>query len=132
MKGFIHILEIIIISMVMFFILFQFSLIPKIDTNWERTKLYLIANDLVHTLDKINVDWDDSVDISNTIGNITTDLNLSQNLLYDVKIKDSGGVNTIIFNQINNPVTVSLYESQPVGDGSTEFREIIFSVGYLF
>ncbi|MBU0530241.1 MAG: hypothetical protein ABIH52_00635 [Candidatus Aenigmatarchaeota archaeon] len=131
MKGFIHVVEIIIISIVMFFILMQFSTIPNIDTDWDRTKLYLVGNDLAHTLDNMNVDWSDDGEIKGIMDSMVQNGLLSENILYDVKLRDSNGdVTTIIHSQLNNPVTVSMYEA--IDNGGLEFREVLFSVGYLF
>jgi len=131
-KGFIHIIEIIIISIVMFFILVQFSLIPVIETDWENTKLYLIGNDLVHTLNKDGIDWTNANNVNATIYNLQQNGLLSANFVYDIKIKDeTGTVTNVIFSEINDPVIVS-YHQVFNNAGNIEFREVIFTVGYLF
>jgi len=132
MRGFIHVVEIIIISIVMFYVLIQFTTMPSMDTDWERTKLYLMTSDLVHVMDDKGVDWTSWDDINATLEELRYSGLLSDNLLYDVKIKSSSGaVTTVVYNEINEPVIVSFYETINKMD-SVDFREIIFSAGYVF
>ena len=66
-KGFMHVVEIVIIALIMFIVIFQFSIIPSIRTEWSATKVALIGNDLIHSLDSSGVDWLNSSELNKTI-----------------------------------------------------------------
>ena len=57
MKGFLHIVEILIVSMLVFLVLMQFTAVPKQNIDWQSMKLSTQANDLLFSLDKKGIDW---------------------------------------------------------------------------
>lgn len=57
MKGFIHIVEIIIIALVVFVVIVQFSLVPRVPSEADRVKLRLLAADTLHALDARGLQW---------------------------------------------------------------------------
>ena len=57
MKGFLHVSEVIVVIMIAFVMLFQFSTIPKMRTNWDRSKLILMSHDLLFSLDGSGTNW---------------------------------------------------------------------------
>ncbi len=63
LKGFLHISEIIIMIMLIFVMLYQFSTIPRMRMEWERPKLTLMSQDFLHVMDKSGVDWLDADDV---------------------------------------------------------------------
>jgi hypothetical protein len=57
MKGFMHVVEILLIAILVFFVFTQFASIPSISGDWTDIKLSLMAKDLLNTFDKKGVDW---------------------------------------------------------------------------
>ena len=55
-KGFIHIAEMIIISIVVLLLLMQFSSVQMPKSDWSRTKLVLMGYDILFGAEKM-VDW---------------------------------------------------------------------------
>ena len=51
-KGFLHISEIIIMVIMVFVILFQFTTIPAMRTGWDRIKLKMMSHDLLYSIDR--------------------------------------------------------------------------------
>jgi len=98
MKGFMHIVEIIIVVLAMFVILVQLVGTPGIDTDWSRVSLSMKADDLLHSLEASGVDWFNSGQVSAAI---KSTLNMS-NIIYSVKlanvIKPDIRVGCICFN----------------------------------
>lgn len=64
LKGFLHISEIIIMIMLIFVMLFQFSTIPKMRMQWERPKLTLMSQDFINVMDRSGIDWLDADDVA--------------------------------------------------------------------
>ncbi|MCD6496337.1 MAG: hypothetical protein J7K54_03640 [Candidatus Aenigmarchaeota archaeon] len=56
-KGFLHVAEAIIVSLLVFGVLAQFYSIPKSSHQWSKTKLSLMSQDLLYTLDGMGTDW---------------------------------------------------------------------------
>jgi hypothetical protein len=83
-KGFLHVVEIVIVSLVMFIIISQFSALPKVNSNWPGTKLFLQANDIIYALDSKGVNWLDSKSVSREIEKI-----LPNSTKYDLKVKNT-------------------------------------------
>ncbi len=67
MKGFLHIVEVIIVAMLVFVILSQFYSIPKADPSWGTPKLTVMSQDLLYTLDASGVDWSDAAEVNHTL-----------------------------------------------------------------
>lgn len=83
-KGFIHIVEIIIVALVVFILVVQLSSIPKREWEWERAKLRLQGYDVLSTLDKMGVNWFDKETIKNRFSGL-----FGKNIRYDLKIKNA-------------------------------------------
>lgn len=66
-KGFLHITEIIIVVLLIFVVLFQFNMIPMIETQWGDTKLLLMAYDLLYSFKKLGLNWFDPYDTADAI-----------------------------------------------------------------
>ncbi len=66
-KGFIHLIEIIFISIVVLLLLNQFTVIPPARSSWDREKLALIGSDLLFSLDMTGIDWFDRGQVSASI-----------------------------------------------------------------
>jgi len=127
MKGFIHVVEIIIVSMLIFVVLIQFWRLPVVETDWSKTKLMLQASDVLFSLDRMNIDWMDETEVDSYLSDT-----LSENIMYRVIVIDK---ESIIYNIIDNPVsknsvTLSFYK---VNDGSMyEIIEVILTLGYIY
>lgn len=83
-RGFLHFIEIIIIILVMFIIILQFTYIPSIPLNFDRTKLILQGHDILFTLEEKGVNWLNRAEIQENIS-----LFLGDNILYDLKIRNA-------------------------------------------
>lgn len=83
MKGIIHIFEIVIVALVMFIALFQFTYIPRMEADWPRTKLYLEGWDILFTLDENGVNWLDPSEVQSEIRDILNKTNIQ----FGVKVK---------------------------------------------
>jgi len=81
-KGFIHIVEIVLIVIVMFLVIWQFSYIPKTKTEWSSTKLVFKGNDLLYSLNKKGINWLDSEEVETEFSNAFN----RTNILYDLKL----------------------------------------------
>jgi hypothetical protein len=83
-KGFIHILEIIIVMVGVFVLIMQLVGTPRVDTDWTNVLFSLRANDMLYTLDASGIDWFDGAAVGMAIN---SSLNAS-NLLYAVRLKN--------------------------------------------
>lgn len=66
-KGFMHIVEVLLIIVLVFFVFTQFASIPSISDEWSRTKLSTLAGDALKTLEAKGVDWFNGTQIENTL-----------------------------------------------------------------
>ncbi len=82
-KGFLHIVEIVIVSLVAFFLFFQFFSIPTQQMDWESVRLWTQANDILFTLDKKGINWFNSTEVQRSLMNLTT-----ANTLYSLKLRN--------------------------------------------
>ena len=57
MKGFMHIVEILMVVVLLFLVFSQFAAIPGISGDWSETKLSLMAHDILTTFEKKDVSW---------------------------------------------------------------------------
>jgi len=123
-KGFIHVIEIVVISVLILFAFAQFSYVPSMDTDWTKTKLNLQGNDLLFSLDRSGIDWFDEESVDNALSET-----LAQNVIYRVMLIDQ---NSNIIPIIDNPVpadalTFSFYKI--IGE---QIYEVILIMGYTF
>ncbi len=84
MKGFMHIVEIIIVLLAMFVIVVQFVNTPGIDTDWSGVSLSTKVNDMLHSLEAAGIDWFNGDEVSAAINST---LNMS-NIVYSVKLRN--------------------------------------------
>ncbi|MEM7815507.1 MAG: hypothetical protein QXN71_00095 [Candidatus Aenigmatarchaeota archaeon] len=119
-KGFMRIVEIVIVTMLAFAVLVQFYQIPKQETEWEKLKLSLQANDIILSLDKKGVDWFNYTEVDKVIIN-----SISGNMFYNLKIDN------VIKNEINVGCICSVAETAGLSNAlkyfdlnrqETEFR----------
>ncbi|RLI97977.1 MAG: hypothetical protein DRO99_01885, partial [Candidatus Aenigmatarchaeota archaeon] len=82
MKGFIHIIEIVIVVVAMFFVIYQFMRIPAIENDWSKAKLEAMAYDIIHSLEAMDVDWMDTESVSDALNKTLN----GTNMVYDLHI----------------------------------------------
>jgi hypothetical protein len=85
MRGFLHIIEIIIISLVMFIIVLQFTFIPPIPGDWPGTKIYLMGNDMLFSLEEKGVSWLDRVELTGEMDALLS----GTNIIYDITVENA-------------------------------------------
>ena len=124
MRGFIHVIEIIIVSLLVFMVIFQFSGVPAMETDWDKTKLSLQANDILFSMDMLGVNWLDANQVEAQISEF-----LPENSVYRVIIIDESGSVTMLVDNVvpTDSVTVSFYKI--IGE---QIYEIVLNVGYLY
>ncbi len=66
-KGFLHVVETLIVIILVFFVISQFSSIPRSQHTWSTTKLTVMAQDLLYTMDEKGVDWFDNDEVNETL-----------------------------------------------------------------
>jgi hypothetical protein len=82
-KGFLHIVEIVIVALMAFLVLMQFSYLPKQNADWGSMKLSIQANDILFSLEKKGVDWFNSTQLDHAISS-----SVSNNTIYNLKIRN--------------------------------------------
>jgi|GEM_PF-2227782 len=83
-----HIVEIVVIVLVLFVIIFQFISIPTVNTEWSETKLHMMGNDLLFALDTMYVDWLDTESIDDLLSDaITQGGTRNTTVVYDLSLK---------------------------------------------
>lgn len=85
MRGFLHIIEIIIISLVMFIIVFQFSTIPTIPFNFEAEKLSLQGEDMLFSLDHQGINWLDKQEVTDAFALFLDE----SNIVYGIRVENA-------------------------------------------
>jgi hypothetical protein len=80
LKGFMHVVEIILVVLLAFFVFIQFSSIPKISTDWPKSKLNLLARDMIFSMDRKNVNWFNETEVENYLKT------LPSNVIYSVEL----------------------------------------------
>ncbi|HLD78005.1 MAG TPA: hypothetical protein VJB16_03160, partial [archaeon] len=81
-RGFLHILEIIIVVLVAFALFVQFAILPQVKNEWTQPRLTLLAVDMLRTLDLQGINWFNSSAVS---GNVSALLNTS-GLRFDLRV----------------------------------------------
>jgi hypothetical protein len=76
MKGIIHIFEIVIVALVLFIALFQFTYIPRVESDWTKTKLFMRAWDTFFTLDEKGVNWLDPSEVQAGVSDALNNTNI--------------------------------------------------------
>ncbi len=81
-KGFFHIVEVVIVAMLVFIVLMQFYAVPKAEHPWETTKLTVLTQDILYSLDADGVVWTDKAQVSAALGKL-----VPETLSYSVAVK---------------------------------------------
>lgn len=76
MRGIIHIFEIVIVALILFVVLFQFTYIPRMEADWAKTKIFHQGWDILFTLDETGINWMDPVEVETNINNILNNSNI--------------------------------------------------------
>jgi len=63
-KGFLHIVEAILVVAIVFFTLPQFSTIPRIVSSWDNARLTLMAEDILFSMDSNQTNWFDADEVT--------------------------------------------------------------------
>ena len=120
-----HVVEIIIVIVVLFFIIMQFTAIPTLQSDFPRSKAQLQANDIIFSMDTLGVNWFDGVEVqdmfSSFLSNSTTQISLRINNVIKPKI------------QVGCVCTDSemAYVTQALNNFTINGRETIFNVTNL-
>ncbi len=124
MKGFMHIVEIVVMCILLFFVFFQLSETPVMQTDWSTALLTLQGNDLLFSLDQKGIDWLSTESVETEISAL-----IPENLMFEVlAIDEIGDIHYIRPNYaLHETVTVSLYK---IIEGN--IYEIILNLGYTY
>ncbi len=85
-KGFMHIIEIVLVTLLLFFIFSQFIYIPRTTSNWSETKLRLTANDILSVLESSDVDWFDANKVKEAIADLQNKNIVPGNIIYSITL----------------------------------------------
>jgi len=88
-KGFVHMIEVIIVVVMALFAFYQFSYITTPDVDWERTKLTILGTDVLRVMDETNVNWFDAVAVKSNLTNLISSSNIVYNVELDNVIKQN-------------------------------------------
>ncbi|MCK5022893.1 MAG: hypothetical protein KAS04_01835 [Candidatus Aenigmarchaeota archaeon] len=83
MKGFMHIVEILLVALLVFMAFTQFSTIPNVSENWSNVKLSIMANDILRALDAKGVDWMNKTELSTELEDI-----VPENMIYSIVLEN--------------------------------------------
>jgi hypothetical protein len=83
-KGFLHVVEIVIVGLMTFLVILQFSYLPTQNIDWASMKLSAQANDILFSLDKKDVDWFDPAQVDGAISSF-----VSNNTVYALTVRNS-------------------------------------------
>ena len=81
MKGFLHLVEIVMIIMLLFVVLIQLVYVPISKGDWASVKLELQANDAINILEEEGINWFNGTKVDEKLSEI-----LGKNVLYKVDI----------------------------------------------
>lgn len=76
MRGIIHIFEIVIVALILFIVLFQFSYIPRMEADWTKTEAFHQGWDILFTLDEKGINWMDKTEVETSISSMLNDSNI--------------------------------------------------------
>jgi hypothetical protein len=82
-KGFLHVVEIIIVSAMVLLIL-QLAYAPKQAVDWQSLDLYTQANDVLFSLDRKGVDWFNSTEVNDVLSS-----SFSNSTIFSLKITNA-------------------------------------------
>lgn len=81
-RGFLHVLEILVVVLVVFALFVQFSILPPLKNDWSTARLQLLSQDALRTLDLQGINWFDPVAVDAGVGGILN----SSSIRYDVRV----------------------------------------------
>ncbi|MFH1237152.1 MAG: hypothetical protein V1648_01975 [Candidatus Aenigmatarchaeota archaeon] len=82
-KGFMHIVEVMLVVILVFFAFSQFSSIPDTGGGWPKTKLSLLASDSLKMLDAKGVDWFNGTALAKALNGT-----IPENMIYSIKLQN--------------------------------------------
>ena len=97
--GFIHVVEIVIITLVVFILVTQFSTLPVARGDWDEAKLNLQGYDLLYSADKTGVNWLDPEEVRGVLDPVLE----GTTLRYSVTIKNALKANILVGCICTNP-----------------------------
>lgn len=86
MKGFMHVVEIILVTLLLFFVISQFVFIRTSSTDWPTTKLSLYGNDVLLSMDSKyteSTDWFDESVVKDDLDSLLPD-----NVIYSLTLRN--------------------------------------------
>ncbi|NIO20466.1 MAG: hypothetical protein GTN76_06930 [Candidatus Aenigmarchaeota archaeon] len=83
MKGFMHVVEVILVVLLIFFVFVQFSAIPRISTEWSDVKLKLLGNDLLSSLELQDVNWFNESEVRDVFNRT-----IPKNIIYNLRLEN--------------------------------------------
>ncbi len=83
MKGFMHIVEILLIVVLVFLVFTSFANIPRISDDWSRTKLNLIGGDVLKAFERKGVNWFNETELETEFNKTLPD-----NIMYSVILEN--------------------------------------------
>jgi len=83
MKGFMHVVEVILVIILVFFVFTQFSSIPRISTDWSDVKLKLTGSDLLSSLELQEVDWFNESELKGKLNRTAP-----KNIIYSLRLEN--------------------------------------------
>jgi hypothetical protein len=83
-KGFIHIIEMLIVIMTIFIFISQTSQISKVNSEWSNTRSSIAANDILFSFERAGVDWYNSTLIRSMINST-----LGEKLIVGLTVKNN-------------------------------------------
>jgi hypothetical protein len=84
-----HIVEIILVTLLLFFVLSQFVLIQRSSTDWPKAKLYLLGNDVLISMNRMvynDADWFDSGYMKSTADSLIH--GSAANIIYSMTLRN--------------------------------------------
>jgi len=86
LKGFLHVSEIIIVIMLVFVMLYQFTSIPEMKTAWGRSKLTLMSHDILYSMERSGINWFDAAEAkANLSATLPTTTGFALRTMQDVR-----------------------------------------------
>ncbi len=86
MKGFMHVVEIILVTLLLFFVISQFVFIRTSSTDWPTTKLSVYGNDVLLSMDRKytgHTEWFDESTVKNELDSLLPD-----NVIYSLTLRN--------------------------------------------
>ncbi|MEE9323457.1 MAG: hypothetical protein V3U72_02835 [Candidatus Aenigmarchaeota archaeon] len=83
MKGFIHVVEILLVVLLVFFVFAQFASIPRVSDDWAKIKLGLTGDDVLKALERKGVDWFNRTELGDELNQT-----LPGNIIYSVLLEN--------------------------------------------